>query len=240
MQKKKWSEKKFLSLAVFTVILFLVFFLVVLLQKSAVVQKVELTGGASSVQGTLTLCFDRAPNITNPGNQNAVAVVLFNLTINVTNSGCSSVSLSDNSSLFNITSAGLINFTPQESDVKTEAVNITASDAFLNSSITFNIAIASATPSGGGAQQEYGGGIRRRLKPQKISESEAKQEVSEEKEQLTEAPEVEKPLHAIAQKPIAKEAIKTNQSGGNNLLITVVLIAIFSALLLFSYLLSKK
>lgn len=152
MQKKKWSEAKFIFVVFSLLFIFFILFLLVftLQQKTnepGIKNKLEskipsFSGGASSGTGTLRFCLDKSPTLTNPSNQNATANIRFNITINYADDGCSSISFSDNSSLFNISSTGLINFTP--SGEKVEAINITISDYFFSRSALFNITISPA------------------------------------------------------------------------------------------------
>ncbi len=149
MQKKKWSEAKFISVVSMLIFIFLISSsLIFVLQKKSTSTEVNIpsfSGGASSGTGTLSLCLDKAPTLTAPGNKAATANILFNFTINYTDDGCSSVSFSDNTTLFDITSAGLISFTPTESNVNTEAINITISDSFFSRSTLFNITMSSGS-----------------------------------------------------------------------------------------------
>lgn len=147
MQKKKWSEAKFLSVVSMLILIFLIFSsLIFVLQKKSTSIEVKIpsfSGGATSATGTVRFCLDKSPSLTNPGNKNATENTLFTLTINYSDEDCSSLSFSDNSTLFNITSTGLINFTLDESGVRKELINITLSDAIFSVSTLFNITLNS-------------------------------------------------------------------------------------------------
>jgi hypothetical protein len=75
--------------------------------------------------------------------QFATRGILFSLQIGFSDPENDTLQFFDNTTLFNISSTGLINFTPAGADVGTHFITITASDGILNSSKLLNLIVQS-------------------------------------------------------------------------------------------------
>ena len=124
-----------------------------------------LTGSATSnTQGDVEFCLDAPPVITSIGAQSATAGTAFALQVTATDTGDDdSLSFSDNTSLFAISSGGSISFTPTASDVGAQDILITSEDNAgckgYNTTNAFTLTIsASASGEGGGTGSGGGGG----------------------------------------------------------------------------------
>ncbi|HIH10908.1 TPA: hypothetical protein HA241_01855 [Candidatus Woesearchaeota archaeon] len=124
---------------------------------------VTLTGNASaSNTGTAFLCLGKAPQLSLIPTQSAVPATIFTYQANATFFGPNtSITYSDNTSLFDINQSGYIQFTPQSADNGTHPIEITVIDAsgcmILNASTIFNLTISSSnvtTPVSPGAPGE--------------------------------------------------------------------------------------
>ena len=168
-------EKKWLIALVVLVSLSSVFFVYVFLNKYD-----TLTAGATAGTGEVSFCINNPPSITAIADQNATSGAAFSLTVTASDSDSGqTLSYADNTSLFAISSSGVISFTPTSSDVGAHDILITVSDnsACTGRSATdvFTLTIAAGTepspspaPSGGGGGGGGGRGIAEKFLPFRI------------------------------------------------------------------------
>ena len=112
-------------------------------------------------------CFtvnNTAPVFNSSANQSATVGSLFTYQVDCRDVDGDTLTYTDNSTLFNITTAGSINDTPVAGDIGTHAINVTCSDAEYNASTVFNYVVSAApvaeeTSTGGGGG---GGTIRKK------------------------------------------------------------------------------
>ncbi|HLD01233.1 MAG TPA: Ig domain-containing protein [Candidatus Nanoarchaeia archaeon] len=120
------------------------------------------TGGATTAQGTTSLCINNPPSITPLSSQTATVGVVFSLSVSASDDG--TLTYYDDSALFNINSStGTISFTPAAGEVGTSSITITVEDdstcTRFNSTASFSLIIsAAAEPSPTGATGGGGGG----------------------------------------------------------------------------------
>ncbi|MBI2666011.1 hypothetical protein HYX13_00200 [Candidatus Woesearchaeota archaeon] len=125
-----------------------------------------LTGGATeSTRGDVDFCLDKPPTITSIGAQTATSGTVFSLQVLATDTGDDdSLTFSDNTSLFAISSSGAISFTPTAADVGANPILITVEDNAgclgYNVTDTFTLTISAGTGGGdtGGTGGSAGGG----------------------------------------------------------------------------------
>ena len=118
-----------------------------------------LTGTATgSTRGDVDFCLDKPPTITAIGAQAATSGTAFSLQVVATDTDDdSSLTFSDNTSLFAISSSGAISFTPAAGDVGAHSILITAEDnaGCLGYNVTDTFTLTISAGAGGG---EEGGG----------------------------------------------------------------------------------
>src|SRR3989344_1672863 len=128
----------------------------------------ETTAAASATAvGTASFCYARPPLITVIANQNAIVGTAFTLQVATTFYGANtSITYTDNTSLFVINQSGYISFTPSLSQVGTHSILISISDASNcnpapASTVTFSLTVSSEDEDDddqGGAGSGGGGG----------------------------------------------------------------------------------
>ena len=108
-----------------------------------------LTGDAASV-GTTSICVNHPPTITAVSSQTATAGTAYSLQITASDTDSSdTLTYADNSSLFNISSSGLISFTPVTGDIGDYTSLITVNDnsgcTNYQNTVSFALSIVAAT-----------------------------------------------------------------------------------------------
>lgn len=132
------------------------------------IDKTLITGEATgSSQGTSSICIDKPPTITSIADQTATVDTAFTLQVSATDADDSTLTYSDNTSLFNINGSGYISFTPTSATTETVLITVTDNAGCLShsSTDTFVLTISAAAeepvaaaPSTGGAGGGGGGG----------------------------------------------------------------------------------
>ncbi|MBI2151346.1 hypothetical protein HYU21_01315 [Candidatus Woesearchaeota archaeon] len=126
----------------------------------------DLTGQATQVQGTTTLCINSPPSFTVISNQNAIINTLFTYQVSASDANDDLFTFSDNTSLFEINSSGYISFTPATAGTHTILITATESRSCTNHSVSTTMILGIAeetapvvtpTPSGGGGGGGGGG-----------------------------------------------------------------------------------
>lgn len=149
------------------ILVFTVLLVVINIAHFIVISSVEeslftgITGkAAGSSQGTSSICIDKPPTLTAIADQSATIGTAFSLQVSASDAGENSLAYSDNTSLFDISSTGLISFTPAAAT--TETVLITVSDntgcASYSVADAFTITITSAEAPPPAAPPAAGGG----------------------------------------------------------------------------------
>jgi hypothetical protein len=123
-----------------------------------------ITGKATAVAtGTSSLCINQPPTVVAIIDQNATTGTLFSLQINASDPDGNALEYFDNTTIFNISSSGLISFTPSDSDVGNHSILITIGDNVgcqLNVSKSFllNINLSGVVPTPPATPSASGGG----------------------------------------------------------------------------------
>ncbi|MBS3123935.1 hypothetical protein J4437_04865 [Candidatus Woesearchaeota archaeon] len=118
----------------------------------------DLTGQATQVQGTSTLCINNPPSISAIADQSATVNSLFTYQVSASDVNDDLFTFSDNTSLFDINSSGYISFTPTIAGVHYIEITARENRSCTNHSVsqTMLLTIAAAlsetpsTPSAGG------------------------------------------------------------------------------------------
>ncbi len=164
----------------------------------------NITGSVitSSSSGTASICINYPPQITAISSQTATSGTAFSLQVSATDAEGDNLTYSDNTSLFAISSSGLISFTPTSSNVGVHNISITVAESSSCTSnevsTTFLLTISvtptptTEAPSAGAAAGGGGGGGGGAAKPIKLDLStEITKVVLNEKQKLDQEIEIE-------------------------------------------------
>ncbi|MDP3733807.1 MAG: hypothetical protein Q8R37_01130 [Nanoarchaeota archaeon] len=125
----------------------------------------NITGKAvSSTTGTSSICINSPPTIASIASQTATVSTAFTLNVSTADANNNAITFFDNTTLFSISQAGVISFTPSSATTEnilitlqdnSSCINTNASTSFL---LTINAAAEEAAPTTGGGPGGGGGG----------------------------------------------------------------------------------
>ncbi len=160
--KKRQKQLPHLFLVSLISILFLISILNILDDLTKKVSPELTTEAISNNYGVASICINHPPTITAIADQTATVGTAFTLQVTAADSDGNTLTYSDNSSLFAISQAGAISFTPVAGDIGTSSVLISVSDSTAclntNASTSFLLTVDAAVDGGGGVTGGNGGG----------------------------------------------------------------------------------